>query len=119
MMYTILVPLDGSPLAEQALPMGLAADWNQALMDYGALVQKAIPRRTGEKSERFETTNRFWRGRIVDALREHHALSMERLLDVLPYSDRDEARVRELVRALHEEGMVEYDVKGDAVRLPE
>jgi len=44
---------------------------------------------------------------------------MDRLLEVLPYPERDEERVRGLVRALHEEGMVEYDVKGDTVRLPE
>jgi A/G-specific adenine glycosylase len=105
-------------LAEQLLPDGRAADWNQALMDYGALVNKATPRRTGKPPEPFASSNRFWRGRIVDALREHHSLSMDRLLDALPYPNRDEERVRGLVHALHEEGMVSYDAEGDSISLP-
>ncbi len=105
-------------LAARMLPASRASDWNQALMDYGALVLRATPKRTGKPSEPFTTTNRFWRGRIVDALREHGVLTMDALVNALPYPDREEARVRGLVRALHEEGMVEYDAEKDAVGLP-
>lgn len=106
-------------LAELVLPAGRAADWNQALMDYGALVKRAKPRRTGKPSEKFASTNRFWRGRIIDALRDHDALSLPDLLAALPYPNREEQRVRGLVRALHEEGMVEYRVDDDLVSLPD
>ncbi len=105
-------------LAHRVLPEGRAADWNQALMDYGALVKRATPRRTGKQAEPFASTNRFWRGRIVDALRERGRISMDGLLDALPYPNRDEDRVRGLVRVLHEEGMVAYDVGLDEVELP-
>jgi A/G-specific adenine glycosylase len=105
-------------LAQRMLPEGRAADWNQALMDYGALVKRAAPRRTGARSERFTSTNRFWRGRIIDALREHGRVSIDGLLGALPDQGRDEDRVRGLVRVLHEEGMVTYDVGEDAVELP-
>lgn len=105
-------------LAEQVLPEGRAADWNQALMDYGALVEKATPRKTGKFSEPFASTNRFWRGRIIDVLRAHCALGIDTLLQAMPYPGRDEGRVRSLVHALHEEGMVEYDAGGDKVSLP-
>ncbi|MBV9282135.1 MAG: A/G-specific adenine glycosylase [Chloroflexi bacterium] len=105
-------------LARQLLPEGRAADWNQALMDYGALVYKAKPKRSPGAPQPFESTNRFWRGRIIDALRAHDALSLPDLLQALPYPNRDENRVRGLVRALHEEGMVEYDVDVDRVSLP-
>jgi adenine-specific DNA glycosylase len=114
-----LSPRETEDLAERLLPEGHASDWNQALMDYGALVQKATPKPSGKKAEPFASTNRFWRGRIVDALRERHALSMQALLDALPYPNRDEDRVRSLVRAMHEEGMVAYDAQGDAVSLPD
>jgi hypothetical protein len=40
------------------------------------------------------------------------------LLDSLPSERRDEARVRGLVRALHEEGLVHYDADHDEVALP-
>lgn len=105
-------------LAERVLPEVRAADWNGALMDYGALVQKATPRRTGKPAAPFATTNRFWRGRIVDALRDRGQLTMDGLLEALPYPHRDDERVRQLVRALHEEGMVTYDTTSDAVDLP-
>jgi A/G-specific adenine glycosylase len=105
-------------VAERVLPAGRAAEWNSAMMDYGALVKKAVPRRTTARSEPFAATIRFWRGRIVDALRERGQISMDGLLEALPYPNRDEQRVRGLVWALHEEGMVEYDADGDQVRLP-
>lgn len=105
-------------LAERVLPEGRAADWNQALMDYGALVKRATPRRSGKPAEPFASTNRFWRGRIVEALVKSHSLPLPELLEALPYPNRDEERVRALVRALHEEGMVEYDIGRDEVGLP-
>lgn len=105
-------------LAEELLPPGRASDWNQALMDYGALVLKATPKRTSKQVEPFGRTNRFWRGRIVDALREQGVLTMDALLNALPYPDREESRIRSLVRALHEEGMVDYNATEDSVDLP-
>ncbi len=105
-------------LAHRVLPEGRAADWNGALMDYGALVKKATPRRSGTPSRPFASTDRFWRGRIVDALRDSGRLTMDGLLDALPYPNRDGERVRGLVRKLHEEGMVQYDIDIDAVELP-
>jgi len=105
-------------LAERVLPEGRAADWNQALMDYGALVKRATPRRSSRPPEPFASTNRFWRGRIVEVLVKNHSLPLPELLEALPYPNRDEERVRGLVLALHEEGMVEYDVGRDEVALP-
>jgi A/G-specific adenine glycosylase len=105
-------------LAEQLLPPGRAADWNQALMDYGALVQRARPRRARAPKQRFVESDRYWRGRLVDALRPHEALSVPLLIAALPEPGRDETRVRGLLRALHEEGMVEYDAEGDTAALP-
>lgn len=105
-------------LARRILPQGKASDWNGALMDYGALVQRATPRRTERASQPFVTTNRFWRGRIVDALRANPQSTMAQLVDALPYPNRDEERIRHLVSALHDEGMVTYDPDGDTVALP-
>ncbi len=87
-------------------------------MDYGALVKRATPRRTGKSAEPFATSNRFWRGRIVDALREESAITIAQLLEALPYPNRSEERVRGLVRVLHEEGLVTYDSQRDEAGLP-
>ncbi len=105
-------------LADLLLPPGRAADWNQALMDYGALVERARPRRSAVPRQRFTESDRFWRGRIVDTLRLHDALPVPSLLTSLPEAGRDEARVRGLVRALHNEGLVAYDEAADTVALP-
>jgi A/G-specific adenine glycosylase len=104
-------------LADRVLPPGLAAEWNGALMDYGALVIKANPRRKGNTSEPFASTNRFWRGRIIDALRAHRTLTLPVLVDGLPYPNRDEQRIGGLVRVLHEEGLLKYDSETDSVSL--
>jgi|SRR5579875_2009150 len=106
-------------LAERLLPPGRAADWNQALMDYGSMVYKARPRRKSRPEGPFVTSNRYWRGRIVDVLRGHHGLTLDALIDILPQQHRDEGRVRSLVRALHEEGLVAYDAERDQVQLPD
>jgi A/G-specific adenine glycosylase len=105
-------------LAQALLPEGRAVDWNQALMDYGALAPRARLKRLKTNTPPFATTNRFWRGRIIDALRDHQGLSVTALIDALPYPDRDEGRLRGLVRVLNEEGLVQYDVGADSVRLP-
>jgi A/G-specific adenine glycosylase len=81
--------------ARRALPAGNGYTWNQALMELGATICRArstacedcplqttcqarptiqalLAQRTREPArpaERFETTSRFYRGRIVDALR--------------------------------------------------
>ncbi len=105
-------------VAQHLMPVGNANDWNQALMDYGALVKRATPRHTVKPAEPFATSNRFWRGRIIDALREQHTLTVEGLLGALPYPNRDEQRVRRLLLTLHEEGLVEYQLEEDVISLP-
>lgn len=105
-------------LAWKLLPPGRAADWNQALMDYGALVQRAKPRRLVVARQPFRETDRFWRGRVVDALRLHHALPVPALLASLPEAGRDEERVRRILLALNAEGLVNYDTETDTACLP-
>ncbi len=105
-------------VAADVLPPNRAEDWNQALMDYGATVYRARPKRRGSGAAPFETTNRFWRGRIIAALREHPSLAMPSLLRALP-APADESHVRSLIRTLNEEGLVQYDAGSDEVALPE
>ncbi len=53
--------------ADQLLPIGKSWEWHQALMDYGAL---ELERVSQKKSIPFKNSNRFYRGRIIDLLRE-------------------------------------------------
>ncbi len=84
-----------------------------------ALRQRRLFRvKAGKKPRPFDTTHRFWWGRIVDALGESSSLSLVNLLEALPHPNRDEARVRAFVHTPHEVSMVEYDPDMDEVRLP-
>ena len=59
-------------LAARVIPEGRGREWNYALMDYGALVFRAsdVPNRVRRRVAPFKNSSRFWRGRIVAALRE-------------------------------------------------
>jgi A/G-specific adenine glycosylase len=125
-------------LAAQALPGGEAYAWHQALMDLGATictsraprchvcpaapVCRAYPvrwivaeRRASYKPEpRFETTNRFFRGRVVDALRER---SPQLLNDLARRLNRDDLEwLERLVAGLERDGLVVR--RGAEVSLP-
>jgi A/G-specific adenine glycosylase len=114
-------------LAASVLPQKSAYAWNQALMDLGATLCRARkplcllcplldvcpgPRQessSGRKQGEFQGSNRFFRGRILDALRGVEQMPMPVLL----------ARVdgrRDLVERLAAEGLVEVS-NDQTVRL--
>lgn len=60
-------------IARQLIPSGKSWAWHQALMDYGALeIKKGNGKRKKVKKKQipFRESNRFFRGRIIDRLRE-------------------------------------------------
>ena len=59
-------------VADQLLPKGKSWEWHQALMDYGALKLPRV-RKPAKKSIPFHQTNRYFRGQIIDRLREKPA----------------------------------------------
>lgn len=65
---------DIQEIADQLVPRGKSWEWHQALMDYGALELKNVIDKTKkikkEASIPFKESNRYFRGRIIDALRE-------------------------------------------------
>ena len=119
----------------ELLPSQGARDHNLALMDLGAMVCSARNPACGQcplaescrwralghppgsasarPSPRFETTARFARGRIIDALREAPA-TMEELSAMLP--ERHRPGVGTLLAGLERDGMVARD--GGSWRLP-
>ncbi len=81
MHYFLTKPTQGRALekevediARQLIPPGNSWDWHQALMDYGALALPALTHSpihpSRKKSLPFRDSNRFYRGRIIDRLRE-------------------------------------------------
>jgi A/G-specific adenine glycosylase len=64
---------DIQTVADQLVPKGKSWEWHQALMDYGALEMKGVKDKIKKKRNHitpFHKTDRYFRGRIVDLLRE-------------------------------------------------
>ena len=128
-------------VAEAALPHGQAYAWHQALMDLGATIctsrqprctlcparevcaaQPAIQagqgmlaeRKAAYKAQPFESTNRYFRGRVVDALRERSPLPLAAIAQRL---QRDESDWLEgLLAGLERDGLLVR--RGAEVSLP-
>jgi A/G-specific adenine glycosylase len=72
---------DIEEIATQLVPVGKSWEWHQALMDYGALALRGDvkPSKKTKKHEKvpFRESDRFFRGRIIDALREKSYSELE------------------------------------------
>lgn len=94
--------------ADQLLPKGKSWEWHQALMDYGALEMKKIKTNFLMKtSEPFKNSNRYFRGRLVDKLREKPVEESVLLQDFSQI----------VIEGLIKDGLVER--KGRMLRLPQ
>ena len=70
-------------VADQLLPKGKSWEWHQALMDYGSLELPKIPGIV-KKQKKFKNSNRYYRGRIVDLLRNSSVKEAVLLKDFSP-----------------------------------
>ena len=144
-------PAAALALAESVLPPGRAYDWNQALMDLGATIcTDAAPRclicplqaqckafpltqtperggnaiaedRPRWKEEPFVGSRRYYRGRIVDALRALRPGEALSLVELGPqikpgFTESDAPWLRTLVEDLAGDGLAR--IAGDGVSLP-
>jgi len=98
---------DIQALADQLVPRGKAWEWHQALMDYGALEIKKI---SGTKkphiSVPFRQTNRFFRGRIVDRLREGNARETQLLVEFEKLYGKDQGFLHPIIEGLIHDGLI-------------
>lgn len=128
-------------LTATALPAGQAYDWHQALMDIGATicgsrnprcdvcpvmercaahpavlfrVPAVAERKARYEAQPFETTNRYFRGRVIDALRERSPQTLDELATRL--DRRDQPWLDKLVAGLERDGLVIR--QASAVSLP-
>lgn len=100
--------------ADRLLPKGKSWEWHQALMDYGSL---ALPRTMNHQrrtNEAFMSSNRYYRGRIVDRLREGPVSNKTLYRELAKPPDFLETIVHGLMR----DGLVIATGKG-VLRLPE
>jgi len=93
-------------VAEQILPYGNAYEWNQALMDYSALLLKShkipIP-----KQSHFLSSNRYFRGQTVKVLLDKKQVTFEELISfferhnpILP------ERLKDILHVMEKDGLL-------------
>ena len=109
---------DIMPLIEQALDRDKPREWYYALMDYGVMIKRehGNPSRRSrhhQRQSRFDGSDRQIRGAILRMLTDRQELPISVILYEL---DAEEARIREILTRLAEEGMVE--IRGETVSIP-
>lgn len=105
--------------ADQLLPKGKAWEWNQALMDHGALAMPAFkkPIVIKRKAIPFRASSRFYRGRIMDALRIKAIPETELVRDMYITHGSPEEYIGDLIEGLIHDGLAIR--KKGSIRLPE
>lgn len=108
--------------ADILLPKGKSWEWHQALMDYGALqLHLDVPKTKKSRSShhiRFSESDRFFRGRIMDLLREKDWTESV-LIEVMKDGyGKDVLYYTKCIEKLIQEGLLSRSVQG-VICLPE
>jgi A/G-specific adenine glycosylase len=104
--------------AADAAALLAMADAPADALALGAPAPRPARRVAERKEEPYLGSRRWYRGKIIDALRAHHALSLARLGPLVKpdYSEADAEWLRELVGGLVRDGLAALE--GDQARLP-
>jgi A/G-specific adenine glycosylase len=101
-------------IADRLVPAGKSWEWHQALMDYGAAHDKDLRIKDKELSKNkvpFRQTNRYYRGRIMDLLRESHYQADEFIMLLKSRFGKTKLFYRKLLGDLQKEGLVTIQKK--------
>lgn len=107
-------------VARQLIPPGKSWQWHQALMDYGALeLQKVNGKRKKVKKKQipFRETNRFFRGRVVDRLREGEISEKKLVSELGKTYTKPVAFIRSIIDSLLKDGLLQRTSRG-TLRFP-
>lgn len=108
-------------VARQLVPKGKSWEWHQALMDYAALElrNKQINKYTNKQMKKipFRESNRFYRGRIIDRLREGKVQQEKLIGECVSLYDKPRSFMRGIIASLLKDGLIECTSHG-ILRLP-
>lgn len=111
---------DIEEIADALVPPKKSWEWHQALMDYGALELKNVEDKTKnivkKKSIAFRDSDRYYRGRIVDALREKSWNGKKLISYMSDYYKKPKSFIEKIVTGLLRDELVERSKK--IIRLP-
>jgi A/G-specific adenine glycosylase len=107
--------------AERLLPKEKIWEWHQALMDYGALAMSNVKvqmLKERGKTIPFRESKRFYRGRVIDILREKKIDQSDLIADMKTTYGKSKKFYIELLGMLESEGLISRNSRG-IVSLPE
>lgn len=112
-------PSEIENIAHQLVPKGKSWEWHQALMDYGSIELSKLNR--PERSRRtyipFRDSNRFYRGRIIDLLREQEMPESKLLAELKHKYQKPKDFFQQRIEDLRKEGLIERSKTG-MISLP-
>ena len=107
-------------VARQLVPPGKSWEWHQALMDYNAIAMskfKTQMLKVKKKTIPFRESNRFFRGRIIDRLREGDILESKLIRELEKKYAKPAVFLRSIVESLIRDGLIQRAPRG-VLRLP-
>lgn len=106
--------------ADKLVPKGRAWEWHQALMDFGALAMSKEKKEMHivKKQKPFKDSNRYYRGRIVDALRIGKRNELEMIQDCVRHHGKTARFFKSIIDGLIKDGLVARS-SGSTLQLPE
>lgn len=96
-------------VALQLVPSGKSWEWHQALMDYGALelnVSRATYHVSRKKTIPFRESNRFYRGRIIDQLRQGNISRSMLISDFQKKYGKSKVFIHDILAGLEKDGLL-------------
>lgn len=107
-------------IADALVPKGRSWEWHQALMDYGSSELRALVSKKALRNitaQPFSSTNRFYRGKIMDMLRDH-AVMESVCIDTMSHLYKKPADFfKGIIQKLISDGLVERD-RDTTLHLP-
>ncbi|MBI5448868.1 Fe-S cluster assembly protein HesB [Candidatus Gottesmanbacteria bacterium] len=118
------IPQQGSVIqsvADQLVPKAKSWEWHQALMDYGSL-ELNVSRVMGQVSQKkiipFRESNRFYRGRIIDQLRQGNTSRNALIVDFQKRYGKSRAFLSVMIHELERDGLLALFGRG-IIGLPQ
>lgn len=96
-------------IADQLLPKGKSWEWHQALMDYGAEESskfKIQSSKVKKQSIPFKESDRFYRGRIIDTLRDERITEKSLIKDFALSYQKPENELQDIIKKLITDGLI-------------
>jgi len=91
-------------MADELVPKGKSWQWHQALMDYGSWAK--LPGPNKKKTIPFKESNRFFRGRIIDELRDESKKERALVDHFVAKYNRSEDFLQSILKGLEKDGLI-------------